>query len=33
MKKRIVVLKQAVQKEQVVESLCCYGGYIPYLWH
>ncbi len=32
MKKRIVVLKQAVKKDEVVEGLCCIGAYIPYLW-
>ena len=32
MKKRIVVLKKAVNKEDVAEGLCCIGGFIPYLW-
>ena len=32
MKNRIVVLKQAVKKEEIGEGLCCFGGYIPYLW-
>ena len=32
MKKRIVVLKKAVKKEEIVEGLCCIGGFIPYLW-
>ncbi len=32
MKNRIIVLKKAVQKEQIIEGLCCYGSFIPYLW-
>ena len=32
MKNRIVVLKKGVEKKQVVEGLCCIGGFVPYLW-
>jgi hypothetical protein len=32
MKNRIVVLKKGVEKKQVVEGLCCIGGYIPFMW-
>ena len=32
MKNRVVVLKKGVQKAEIVEGLCCIGGFIPYLW-
>jgi hypothetical protein len=32
MKKRIVVLQKGVKKDEIVEGLCCWGGYVPYLW-
>lgn len=32
MRNRIVVLKKGVEKQQIIEGLCCRGGYIPYLW-
>jgi hypothetical protein len=32
MEKRIVVLKKGVEKKEIIEGMCCYGGFIPFIW-
>ncbi len=32
MEKRIVVLKKAVEKVEIIDGLCCLGSFVPFIW-